>query len=95
MRVVPCLMQFSSVAFARGNGPSLNHMAYEMPNIDGLMSGAGLEGIEQGYELPPESATNVFEMTNEERAADGIVADVIRDPLTSTYNRSWLMSTPR
>jgi glutamine synthetase len=35
---------------------------------------AGLEGIDQGYELPPESAANIFEMTAEERAAEGIGA---------------------
>ena len=33
---------------------------------------AGLEGIEQGYELPPEAAANVFELTDEERAAEQI-----------------------
>ena len=33
---------------------------------------AGLEGIEQGYELPPEAAANVFELTEEERAAEQI-----------------------
>jgi len=33
---------------------------------------AGMKGIEEGYELPPESATNLYEMTNEERAAEGI-----------------------
>ncbi|WP_208027551.1 glutamine synthetase family protein [Rhabdothermincola sediminis] len=33
---------------------------------------AGLRGIEGGYELPSESSTNVFEMTPEERAAEGI-----------------------
>jgi catechol 2,3-dioxygenase-like lactoylglutathione lyase family enzyme len=36
-----CCSDHHSVAFARGNGPSLNHMAYEMPNVDGLMRGAG------------------------------------------------------
>ena len=33
---------------------------------------AGLKGIEEGYELMPEVATNVFEMTDQERAAEGI-----------------------
>ncbi len=33
---------------------------------------AGLKGIEEGYELPPEAATNLFTMTPEELAADGI-----------------------
>jgi glutamine synthetase len=33
---------------------------------------AGLKGIEEGYELPPEVADNVFGMTPSERAAAGI-----------------------
>jgi len=41
MDFIRCCADHHSVAFARGNGPSLNHMAYEMPNIDGLMRGAG------------------------------------------------------
>ena len=31
---------------------------------------AGLKGIEEGYELPPEAAANIFELTDEERAAE-------------------------
>ena len=50
MDFVRCCSDHHSVAFARGNGPSLNHMAYEMPNIDGLMSGAG-RVRKSGYEL--------------------------------------------
>lgn len=41
MDFVRCCSDHHSVAFARGNGPSLHHMAYEMQNIDGLMRGAG------------------------------------------------------
>lgn len=41
MDFVRCCTDHHSVAIARGNGPCLNHMAYEMPNIDGLMRGAG------------------------------------------------------
>ena len=41
MDFVRCCSDHHSIAFARGNGPGLNHMAYEMPNIDGLMRGAG------------------------------------------------------
>jgi catechol 2,3-dioxygenase len=41
MEFIRCCADHHSIAFARGNGPSLNHMAYEMPNIDGLMRGAG------------------------------------------------------
>ena len=35
---------------------------------------AGLKGIEDGYELPPESAANLFELTDEERAAERLRA---------------------
>jgi glutamine synthetase len=35
---------------------------------------AGLKGIEDGYELPPESAANIFELTDEERAAERLRA---------------------
>ena len=33
---------------------------------------AGLKGIEEGYELAPEAAANIFELTAEERAAERI-----------------------
>jgi glutamine synthetase len=33
---------------------------------------AGLKGIEEGYDLPREATSNLFEMTPEELAADGI-----------------------
>ena len=36
-----------------------------------VMLAAGLKGIEEGYELPPEATNNIFEMTPEERAAEG------------------------
>ncbi len=38
-----------------------------------VMLAAGLKGIEQGYDLPSEASSNVFELTDEERAAEGIV----------------------
>ena len=50
MDFVRCCSDHHSIAFARGTGPSLNHMAYEMPNIDGLMSGAG-RVRKSGYEI--------------------------------------------
>ena len=37
-----------------------------------VMLAAGLKGIEEGYDLPPEATNNIFEMTPEERAAEGI-----------------------
>jgi glutamine synthetase len=33
---------------------------------------AGLKGIEEGYELAPEATNNIFEMTPDERAVEGI-----------------------
>jgi glutamine synthetase len=33
---------------------------------------AGLKGIEEGYELPPETTANLYELTPEERMAEGI-----------------------
>jgi glutamine synthetase len=36
------------------------------------MLAAGLKGVEEGYDLPPEATNNIFEMTPEERAAEGI-----------------------
>src|SRR5436190_13182198 len=37
-----------------------------------VMLAAGLKGVEQGYDLPPEATNNIYEMTPEERAAEGI-----------------------
>ena len=39
-----------------------------------VMLAAGLRGIEQGYELPPEAMNNIFEMSPDERAKAGIGA---------------------
>jgi catechol 2,3-dioxygenase-like lactoylglutathione lyase family enzyme len=50
MDFVRCCSDHHSVAVARGKGPSLNHMAYEMPDIDGLMRGAG-RVRKSGYEI--------------------------------------------
>ena len=41
MDFIRCSADHHSIAMARGEGPSLNHMAYEVANIDGLMRGAG------------------------------------------------------
>jgi catechol 2,3-dioxygenase-like lactoylglutathione lyase family enzyme len=41
MDFIRCCADHHSIAFARANGPTLNHVAYEMENIDGLMRGAG------------------------------------------------------
>lgn len=37
-----------------------------------VLLAAGLKGLEAGYELPEESSTNVFSMSDEQRAAEGI-----------------------
>jgi catechol 2,3-dioxygenase-like lactoylglutathione lyase family enzyme len=41
MSFIRCSSDHHSMALARGSGPSLNHMAYEMQTIDGLMGGSG------------------------------------------------------
>jgi catechol 2,3-dioxygenase len=41
MDFVRCSTDHHSIALARGHGAGLNHMAYEVPNFDGLMRGAG------------------------------------------------------
>ena len=38
----------------------------------GVVLAAGLKGIEEGYELPPEAAANLYELTPEERMAENI-----------------------
>jgi glutamine synthetase len=37
-----------------------------------LMLAAGLKGIDEGYELPPEATNNIYELTAEERMAEGL-----------------------
>lgn len=41
MDFIRCSADHHSIGIARGKGPSVNHMSYEMGNIDGLMHGAG------------------------------------------------------
>ena len=41
MEFVRCTSDHHSLALVRTEGPSVNHMAYEMADIDGLMRGAG------------------------------------------------------
>jgi catechol 2,3-dioxygenase-like lactoylglutathione lyase family enzyme len=41
MEFLRCCSDHHSIAIFRSNGPSLNHVAYELPNIDGLMRGTG------------------------------------------------------
>ena len=37
-----------------------------------IMLAAGLKGVEEGYELPTETTDNLYELTDEERLAEGI-----------------------
>lgn len=41
MDFIRCSSYHHSIALARAQGAGLNHMAYEVPNFDGLMRGAG------------------------------------------------------
>lgn len=41
MDFVRCSADHHSIAMARGSGPTLNHCAFEVESIDGLMRGAG------------------------------------------------------
>ena len=41
MDFLRCSADHHSIAMVRANGPSLNHVAYEVPNMDGLMRGSG------------------------------------------------------
>jgi catechol 2,3-dioxygenase-like lactoylglutathione lyase family enzyme len=41
MDFLRCCSDHHSIALFRANGPSLNHVAYELPNMDGLMRGTG------------------------------------------------------
>lgn len=51
----------------RAPDPACNpYLAYS------VILAAGLKGIEEGYELPGEATNNIFEMTEEERLAEGI-----------------------
>lgn len=41
MNFIRCSSYHHSIALARAQGAGLNHMAYEIPNFDGVMRGAG------------------------------------------------------
>jgi catechol 2,3-dioxygenase-like lactoylglutathione lyase family enzyme len=41
MEFLRCTSDHHSMAIFRNNGPSLNHIAYDVPDIDGLMRGSG------------------------------------------------------
>jgi catechol 2,3-dioxygenase len=50
MEFLRCSADHHSVAIFRNNGPSLNHVAYELPNMDGLMRGTG-RVKQSGFEI--------------------------------------------
>jgi glutamine synthetase len=51
----------------RAPDPACNpYLAYS------VLLAAGLKGITEGYDLPPEANANIFELTEEERAAEGL-----------------------
>jgi glutamine synthetase len=61
------------------NKPSSTRIEYRSPDpacnpylAFAVMLAAGMKGIEEGYELPGEAAANIFELTDEERAAEGL-----------------------
>jgi glutamine synthetase len=63
----------------KGKGESSTRIEFRSPDpacnpylAFSVMLAAGLKGVEQGYELPPEATNNIYEMTLEERAAEGI-----------------------
>ncbi|MFZ4585288.1 MAG: glutamine synthetase family protein [Acidimicrobiia bacterium] len=37
-----------------------------------VMLAAGLKGVEEGYDLPPEATNNIFDMTSDQRSAAGL-----------------------
>ncbi|MCU1426024.1 MAG: glutamine synthetase, partial [Actinomycetia bacterium] len=51
----------------RSPDPACNpYLAYS------VILAAGMKGIEEGYDLPPEATNNIYEMTPEERLAEGL-----------------------
>jgi catechol 2,3-dioxygenase len=50
MEFLRCCADHHSIAIFRNNGPSLNHVAYELPNVDGLMRGTG-RLKQSGYDI--------------------------------------------
>ncbi len=76
MDFLRCCSDHHSIALVRANGPSLNHVAYEVPNIDGLMRGAG-RVKENGFDIEWDigrhgPGSNVFSYFIE---PDGFVAE--------------------
>jgi glutamine synthetase len=69
------------VPHAKEGRPDPTRIEYRSPDpacnpylMFAVVLAAGMRGIEKGYELPPEAETNLFAMTDAERAAAGIDA---------------------
>ena len=67
------------VPHAKEGRPDPTRIEYRSPDpacnpylMFAVVLAAGLRGIEKGYELPPEAETNLFAMTDAERASVGI-----------------------
>lgn len=83
------------VPFAKRGKQSATRIEYRAPDpacnpylAFSVILAAGLKGVEGGYELPPAASTNVFEMTPQERAAEGIqsLPQSLSDALTAMEN---------
>jgi glutamine synthetase len=66
---------------AKDGRPDPTRIEYRSPDpacnpylMFAVVLAAGLRGIDKGYELPPETVTNLFGMTDAQRAAAGITA---------------------
>ncbi|MHB8670592.1 MAG: glutamine synthetase family protein [Acidimicrobiales bacterium] len=70
-----------NVPHAKRGKPESTRIEYRAPDpacnpylTFAVVLAAGLRGIEKGYELPAETAANLYQMTPEERMAEGIQA---------------------
>ena len=70
-----------NVPHAKRGKPDSTRIEYRAPDpacnpylAFAVILAAGLRGIEDGYDLPPETAANLYELTPEERTAEGIEA---------------------
>jgi catechol 2,3-dioxygenase-like lactoylglutathione lyase family enzyme len=89
MEFLRCSADHHSLAIFRNNGPSLNHVAYEPPNIDGLMRGTGrvkTNGFEIAWGIGRHGpGNNVFSHFIE---PNGFVASSTRSMMRPTCRRT-------
>ena len=69
------------VPVAKKGRPESSRIEYRAPDpacnpylAFAVVLAAGLKGVEEGYELPPEAAANLYELTPEERLAEKITS---------------------